>query len=850
MNKNGIRFLISSFIVFVCTCILVFIMLAVFMTGRTDRAIQDLSQIYLAEINEQVQQKFRTTIDLRLEQVEGTIQRTPPDSELSEEEIRKELQISAEVRGFDWLAFCMGDGAVDTICGKEVEIEREKLQENLDQGDYIIVWGTQSQDKRMLVFGIHAQYRLENGEQSAALIAAIPMEDMAKVLFENKGDSKVTSHLIDYNGNFIIRNGDAFRESYFERLLAMVDSSQGKTVDDYIREIQASMDAGEDYIATVSTENESSYLSCTKLSLDTDWYLINVIPATVFGDVVNDLDKMRSIVMLASVIVILLIISYIFYRYYEQTRAQVKMLEESREEARSASAAKSEFLASMSHDIRTPMNAIIGMTEIARKNVEDRDRIEECLGKIMLSSKHLLGLINDVLDMSKIESGKMTLNMMPVSLRDTMDDIVNIIRPQVRSREEHFDVYIRNIISENVICDGVRLNQVLLNLVSNAVKFTMEGGKIDIYMNQEPSERGDNYVRTHFKVEDNGIGMSEDFLKRIFDTFAREETGAARNIAGTGLGMSITKSIIDMMGGTIEIQSELGKGSSFHVVLDLEKADEDGRHMTLPSWKILVVDDDEMLCLSAVSNLEEMGVTAEWTLYGDDAIRRVKEQYDNGAGYDFVLVDWKMPNMNGIEIVRAIRKSLDKKVPIFLMSAYDWTDIEGGLAPEDEVEGFISKPLFKSTLYAKLNHYMDKEEGEADEQDEPAVDFGGKHILMSEDIDLNWEVAYEILSEFGLIIDRAVNGKECVEMFEKTEPGYYDAVLMDIRMPVMNGYDATMAIRALDRPDKNLPIIAMTADAFSDDAQHCLECGMDAHVAKPIDIQECIRILSKYLNRD
>ena len=739
---------------------------------------------------------------------------------------------------------------MDTICGKEVEIEREKLQENLDQGDYVIVWGTQSQDKRMLVFGIHAQYRLENGEQSAALIAAIPMEDMAKVLFENKGDSKVTSHLVDYNGNFIIRNGDAFRESYFERLLAMVDSSQGKIADDYIREIQASMDAGEDYIATVSTENESSYLSCTKLSLDTDWYLINVIPATVFGDVVNDLDKMRSIVMLASVIVILLIISYIFYRYYEQTRAQVKMLEESREEARSASAAKSEFLASMSHDIRTPMNAIIGMTEIARKNVEDRDRIEECLGKIMLSSKHLLGLINDVLDMSKIESGKMTLNMMPVSLRDTMDDIVNIIRPQVRSREEHFDVYIRNIISENVICDGVRLNQVLLNLVSNAVKFTMEGGKIDIYMNQEPSERGDNYVRTHFKVEDNGIGMSEDFLKRIFDTFAREETGAARNIAGTGLGMSITKSIIDMMGGTIEIQSELGKGSSFHVVLDLEKADEDGRHMTLPSWKILVVDDDEMLCLSAVSNLEEMGVTAEWTLYGDDAIRRVKEQYDNGTGYDFVLVDWKMPNMNGIEIVRAIRKSLDKKVPIFLMSAYDWTDIEDGLAPEDEVEGFISKPLFKSTLYAKLNHYMDKEEGEADEQDEPAVDFGGKHILMSEDIDLNWEVAYEILSEFGLIIDRAVNGKECVEMFEKTEPGYYDAVLMDIRMPVMNGYDATMAIRALDRPDKNLPIIAMTADAFSDDAQHCLECGMDAHVAKPIDIQECIRILSKYLNRD
>ena len=469
----------------------------------------------------------------------------------------------------------------------------------------------------------------------------------------------------------------------------------------------------------------------------------------------------------------------------------------------------------------------------------------DCLRNVSLSSKHLLGLINDVLDMSKIESGKMTLNESPMSLREVMDDIVNIIQPQVKARYQLFDIYIQKILVENVHCDTVRLNQVLINLLTNAVKFTPEGGRVDVHVFQEPSPKGGGYIRTHFEVVDTGIGMSEEFQKKIWDTFSREETDEVRHIVGAGLGTSITKKIVELMGGTIELRSELGKGSTFHVTLDLRKANDIEMEMQLPEWNILVVDDNEWLCLSAVSNLEELGVHAEWTLDGRDAVRMIEERHNKGEDYRFVLVDWKMPNMDGIETIREIRKRVGRSVPIFLISAYDWNELGEDVAPE--IEGFISKPLFKSTLYERLRQYVEGFDASAVEAEEE-VDFTGKRILLAEDMDINWEVASEILSVTGMLLERAENGKICVEMFSKSEVGYYDAVLMDIRMPIMNGYDATKAIRSLGRPDNNLPIIAMTADAFSDDAEHCLECGMNAHIPKPLDIEECMRTLQKFLS--
>lgn len=360
---------------------------------------------------------------------------------------------------------------------------------------------------------------------------------------------------------------------------------------------------------------------------------------------------------------------------------------------------------------------------------------------------------------------------------------------------------------------------------------------------------GSRFVRCHFRVKDTGIGMSPEFQEHIFDTFTRERDSRVDKIEGTGLGMAITKCIVDAMGGTIKLTSAPEKGSEFHITLDLEKATVSLDDMMLPPWKMLVVDNNEDLCQSAVSTLKEIGIEAEWALDGHKAVEMVEKRHQESRDYEIVLLDWKMPGMDGLETAREIRKHLGDNVPILIISAYDWSDIEEE-AREAGAHGFISKPLFKSNLYLGLNRYMNGEIEQKQEVIKQEEEFVGKRILLAEDNDLNWEIAEDILSEEGFELERAENGKICVEMFEAAEVGYYDLVLMDIRMPVMTGYEATKLIRAESRPDAGLPIIAMTADAFSDDIQHCMECGMDAHVAKPIDVDRLRQILRKQIDRE
>lgn len=851
MDKKIIRFLRLSFAVMVIVCIAIFAMLTVFMSLRTRDSVNEISDIYMSEINGQIQQKFHAITDIRIGQVEGVIQRTPPWSDMETASILEELRVSAEVRGFQWLGFYTKDGRMETIYGEDIEVSDKTLNQSLETSGDVVTSGYDKNNEKIFVFGKSAKYKMADGGKSVAIIAAIPMDNLEQILFRNTEDTNANTHLVDYNGDFIIRSGDAYRDSYFERLKSIVEDRNGKTSEDYINELKEAISKKEDYAVTLLADGELRHIYCSSIADNSNWYLVTVMPHNLFGNVITSLDGSRNTIVIVSIIVIILLFTGIFIVYYKFTRSQVYMLARSREEALHANMAKSEFLASMSHDIRTPMNAIVGMTEIAVRNIGDSMRVEDCLRKIKLSSKHLLGLINDVLDMSKIESGKLTLNIAPMSLRDTMDDIVNIIKPQIKARRQNFDIYINDVMAEDVCCDSVRLNQVLLNLLSNALKFTDEEGRIDIFVWQELSSLGDDYIKTHFMVKDNGIGMTKEFQEKIFDSFVREDTDKVHKITGTGLGMAITKSIVDIMGGTIEVESEPGKGSTFHIIADLQRADVKEKDMHLPDWNILVVDDDERLCHSAVANLEELGAHAEWTTDGNKAVEMIEEHNKNHEDYRIVLVDWKMPYMDGIETIREIRKRVGKKIPVFLISAYDWNDVEEADESLDDIEGFISKPLFKSTLYHHLKHYNDPVAGDtpfvqaADEEQE--VSFGGKHVLLAEDIDLNWEIAYEILYEFDMQLERAVNGKECVDIFEKSEIGYYSAILMDIRMPVMNGYDATKAIRALEREDHVLPIIAMTADAFSDDARHCMECGMDAHITKPIDIKECKRILSKFL---
>lgn len=849
MDKKTMNFFKSSIISVVAVSIAVFIALTLFMSAKTEASVEEISQSYMSEMSIQVQQKFQSIIDLRLSQVSGMIKSTWSEEMVYNDTLKENLVSSAQVRDFSYLALYAGEENSEVILGEELHYtDNQHVMERLMQDGSMIAEAETDDGNRVLLLGIRAEYPMKNGGKSTALIAGFSMDYLSKALFLDEEDTAVYYHIIDRDGNFVIRSSGAFRESYFERIMETYTGYDGKMPEDYVREMSDAMHNNEVYYANVVIEGEGKQVCCSRLPGNTDWYLIFAMPMDFMTKSVSELAAVRVWVTLASVLIIFIAMGVIFLMYYRLSMKQIDNLAKARQEAVHANMAKSDFLASMSHDIRTPMNAIIGMTGIAQKNLGDRDRVEDCLRKISLSSKHLLNLINDVLDMSKIDSGKMVLNMIPISLREQMDDLVNIVQPQVSAKKQIFDIFIRNIYVEDVICDNVRLNQVLLNLLSNAIKFTPEGGRVDVYMYQEKLEGDENAdtIRTHFLVKDTGIGMSPEFQAKIWDTFAREENEQVRYITGSGLGTSIAKKIVDLMGGTIELESEQGKGSTFHVTLDLQKSDVDLEGMMLPEWNILVVDDNQDLCESAVENLKELGAHAEWTLNGMKAIEMIEERHHKNDDYKFVLIDWKMPGMDGVETIREIRKRVGMDIPIFLISAYDWSDMEEAV-DESMIEGFISKPLFKSTLFHRLKQYMDCY-NETQEQDSAMeADLTGKRILLAEDIDLNWEVASAILSMTGVELERAVNGQECLDMFEQSEIGYYDAVLMDIRMPVMDGYDATRAIKALERKDSDLPIIAMTADAFSDDAQRCLECGMVAHIAKPIDVKECMRILNKYL---
>ena len=541
--------------------------------------------------------------------------------------------------------------------------------------------------------------------------------------------------------------------------------------------------------------------------------------------------------------IVLAVLLLIFARYFRMTKQQMQELEMARKEAVRANKAKSEFLSNMSHDIRTPMNAIVGMTAIAIANASDQQQVQNCLKKISLSGRHLLGLINDVLDMSKIESGKMTLSMDQISLREVLEGIVSIVQPQVRAKNQQFDMSIHDISSENVCCDGVRLNQVLLNILGNAVKFTPEGGKIYVAMYEEPSEKGENFVRIHFIISDTGIGMTKEFRERIFESFVREDSMRVRKTEGSGLGMTITKYIVDAMGGRIDVDSELGKGTSFHVTLDLEKAEIQEADMVLPPWNMLVVDDDRQLCESTAASLQAIGVQADWTLDAEKALEMVEKRRNDP--YQVILLDWKLPGMDGITAARELRRRYGEDIPILLISAYDWSDIEAE-AKAAGVTGFISKPLFKSTLFYGLKPFAETMAVPEAKKEESAL--AGRRVLLAEDNDLNWEIAEELLSAEGLELDWAENGRICLDKFANSQIGHYDAILMDLRMPVMTGYEATEAIRKLDRPDAaTIPIIAMTADAFAEDVRKCMEAGMNAHVAKPIDVRDVCRQLLKFM---
>ena len=518
--------------------------------------------------------------------------------------------------------------------------------------------------------------------------------------------------------------------------------------------------------------------------------------------------------------------------------------------AETANRAKSTFLSNMSHDIRTPMNAIIGFTTLAVSNMDDKERVQDYLSKILASGNHLLSLINDILDMSRIESGKIHLEETETNLSDVLHDLKTIVSGQIHAKQLELYMDAMDVTDEDVYYDKTRLNQVLLNLLSNAIKFTPAGGTVSVRLRQLPGTRKDR-EQYEIRVKDNGIGMSPEFAKKIFDPFERERSSTVSRIQGTGLGMAITKNIVDMMGGTIEIRTEPGKGTEFIIRVALRVQPEHHRAeriAELEGLKALVVDDDFNTCDSVTKMLVRVGMRSEWTLSGKEAVLRARQSMDLGDAFHAYIIDWCLPDMNGIEVTRQIR-SLGDGTPIIILTAYDWADIEAE-AKAAGVTAFCSKPMFMSDLRETLLTALGQSQTETDDSVLPggSPDFRGKHILLAEDNELNREIAVEILSKYGFVVDTAENGVEAVKKIKESKPGDYDLVLMDVQMPLMDGGEATRQIRALPDPAlAKIPILAMTANAFEEDRKSALECGMNGFLSKPINIEELIAALSSLL---
>lgn len=581
-----------------------------------------------------------------------------------------------------------------------------------------------------------------------------------------------------------------------------------------------------------------------------DWRFVLFVPEHMAGTSTSEFMQIISICIggvAATVLVAFFTVIFVHnFRVRKQQELVNEQLRRAAEAEKNANDAKTQFLSAMSHDIRTPMNAIIGMVTLASKHLEDTEYVRDCLRKVTLASNHLLTLINDILDISKVESGKMTLNPVVFSLAEASMNLVNVVRTQMKSKGQELEVHVHHVSHEYVCADELRVNQIFINILTNAVKYTPEGGKIILDLKEKIPEDKDGCIRLIYRVQDNGIGISKEGMEVMYDAFTRATDSRVNKIQGTGLGLSICKQMVDLMGGTIRCESELGIGTVFTVILDLQIADKVMENLSFPAMQILLVDDDLIFLETASDTLQSLGFMVDCVDSGKEAVARVKEHHERGNDYPAVIVDWKMPDMDGIATTRAIRAAVGDQVPIVVISAYGWSDIEEE-AREAGVNAFISKPFFRSTVYSEMSRILntDTVEGKTDTEELPYFD--GMHVLVAEDNDINWEIVQGMLELLGVTADRAENGQICMEMLTVAKKGTYNLILMDIQMPVMDGKQATREIRksAIEHVS-SIPIVAMTADAFAEDVQECLNAGMNGHMAKPIDIKVLARTLSKF----
>jgi len=662
--------------------------------------------------------------------------------------------------------------------------------------------------------------------KEAILLRVIPLSVLEqKWVFPQTDLKDAELSMIDANGDYILK-GDSFKNSSFFEFYKSYNETDPKSSRELFDQITSSTGS----VPMVNSHKEECVLAFTPATSTTGWTLLGLVPAK---DLNVDTENWLLIGVVTAGLLIIFLFDLLSILYFN------KRLQIAAREAESANKAKTDFLSTMSHDIRTPMNAIIGLTTIAQKNLGDVDSTGESLRKISLASNHLLTLINDILDISKVESGKLKLSPLTFSIVETVENLVTVSQPMIKEKNLEFSFHINQIEKEYLYTDQLRLNQIYINILSNAIKYTEPGGRVSVELRQEKSDKP-GCVRLTYVVADTGIGMSPEFMANMYQPFSRQIDSRVNSIQGTGLGLAITKQMVELLEGTIECQSEQGKGTTFTVVLDILEADKQRKDMQLDSIDVLIVDDDETMLEITVDNLESLGASAEQAPSGLEALGMIEHRHLAGKDYNVIMIDWKMPELDGLETIRRIRAEIDPDVPILLMSAYDWSDIEDK-AKEAGADGFVSKPLFRSTLYDKISALIGNESGSSGPEDDYS-DLQGLHILVAEDNDINWEIISAMLAMYGITTDRAENGRVCVDMMRTAAEGSYELIFMDVQMPEMNGLDATRAIRGLEDPwAASIPIVAMTADAFSENVTKCLDAGMNGHIAKPVDIKLVIK---------
>ena len=667
----------------------------------------------------------------------------------------------------------------------------------------------------------------ETGDpRNAVLLRVLPISALEqKWVFPQEEFENAELSLIDADGDYIIK-GHSFKNSSFFEFYRSYNAIDPASAQELFEQITTSTGS----FTMLNSRGEECLLAYTPVAATGGWTLLSFMP-------MKDLNVNTENWLLIGFISAGLLILFVFdlavlLQFNQKLQAAAK-------EAELANKAKTDFLSTMSHDIRTPMNAIIGLTTIAERNRNDAESVGENLRKITQASNHLLTLINDILDISKVESGKLSLSPQTFSIVETVENLVNLSQPMIKEKNIAFNFRTSRMEIEYLYADQLRLNQIYINILSNAIKYTEPGGRVSVDMREEESQMP-GCVRLTYVVADSGIGMSPEFMETMYQPFSRQTDSRVNSIQGTGLGLAITKQMVDLMGGTIDCQSEQGKGTTFTVLLDLPIADRQREDMMLEPMDVLIVDDDAILLETAVETLTSLGMTADHAGSGLEALGMIKRRHEAGRDYGIVILDWKMPDIDGMETIRRIRAEVDANTPILLISAYDWSDIED-VAKESGANGFVSKPLFRSTLYDKINEILGNE-AKSVEPENDYSDLQGMRILIAEDNDINWEVISAMLGMFEIATERAKNGRICVEKMEQAPEGSYDLVFMDVQMPEMNGLDATRAIRSLEDPwASSIPIIAMTADAFSENVTECLNAGMNGHIAKPVDIKLVIK---------